>query len=191
MKTNSNSSQTVGLSLIALAIFGWIVISVVNEFRQAPWPFIGVLIAFVGWLITYAGNLQLQIRNEQIEKKTQIYEELVHFLFEILFAEKISKSKKSEQEIIEFLVGITPKLIMYASDATLKSFIKFRMALINENNNSIVYLGEILLNIRQDLGHNNNDLKEVSILEIFTNIDELEQSMIEAKNQDNKTNLPA
>lgn len=184
MNSNDNNLQSVGWGLIALGIIGWIIISVLNEFRQAPWQFISVFIAFVGALVTYTSNLQMQIRNEQIDKKTQIYEELVHFFFEIIFAKKINQQPKSENETIEFLVKITPKIIMYASDNVLNSFIKFRTDAIQNTDNSIINFGEMLLSIRKDLGHNNSDLQNLSILSVFINdVDTLEKVLSEIKNK--------
>ena len=82
MKNETN----IGLGIITLTILGLIIWALFHEIGQAPWQFITILIALLGALITFAGNLQIQIRNEQKPKKTEIYDKVIKFFFDSIFA---------------------------------------------------------------------------------------------------------
>ena len=174
MQDNTNLLRT-GIGMLTLAIIGWIIITLFGEIRQAPWQFLTILIALLGALITFAGNLQIQIRNEQREKKIEIYEKIIHFFFEIIFAIQSGRQQKTEEQIVEFLIEATPTLILWSSDDVLSCFIAFRRSAINSNQegfnqNLIIGLfGKLILSIRKDLGHQNKNLNELSILSTFVN----------------------
>lgn len=169
MKNNNN--QNLGIGLIAIIIIGLILWALFHEFSQAPWQFITVLITLVGALITLAGNLQIQIRNEQKPKKIEIYDKVIKFFFDSIFAGKLGQNPKSQEELAKGFADMTPDLILWASDDVLNLYIKFRQ--IKENNieditqNPILLFGQLLLAMRKDLGHQNNQLNEVSILGTF------------------------
>ena len=169
MRTNTN----IGLGIITVAIFGLIFWELFHEIGQAPWQFVTILIALLGTLITVAGNLQIQIRSEQKPNKIQIYDKTIKFFFDSIFASKLQKKSKSEQELIQWFSDMTPDLILWASDDVLNIYIKFRQLadnnMLDSPNNSILLFGQMLLAMRKDLGHQNNKLNELSILGTFVN----------------------
>jgi hypothetical protein len=167
---SNNNLLNAGLAIVFIAILGWVVIFLFSEIGRAPWQFITILIAFLGGLITLAGNLQLQIRNEQREKKIEIYEEVIQFFFEVVFATKLGHESKSEEELVDFFQRIIPKLVLWASDDVLATFIKFRQ-LSNQSGGTSAFslFGKLLLDIRKDLGHQNKSLDELYLLGVFVN----------------------
>lgn len=177
---DNNNNQNLGIGLIAIIIIGLILWALFHEFSQAPWQFITVLIALlcalITALITLAGNLQIQIRNEQKPKKIEIYDKVIKFFFDSIFASKLGRNPKSQEELANGFADMTPDLILWASDDVLNLYIKFRqIGEIKENNiedttqNPIQLFGQLLLAMRKDLGHQNNQLNEVSILSTFVN----------------------
>lgn len=175
MKNNNN--QNLGIGIIAIIIIGLILWALFHEFSQAPWQFIAILITLlcglISALITFAGNFQIQIRNEQKPKKIEIYDKVIKFFFDSIFASKLGQNPKSQEELAKGFADMTPDLILWASDDVLNLYIKFRQ--IEENNiegttqNPIQLFGQLLLAMRKDLGHQNNQLNEVSILSTFVN----------------------
>ena len=170
---NDTDWQSFGLGIIAIAIIGLVFFALFHEIGQAPWPFISILLALVGAFITFAGNLHIQTRNEQKPKKIEIYDRLIKFFFDTILANKIGKKPKSEDELIKGFSDMTPDLVLWASDDVLNLYIEFRKILTNDPrmnlNDSIKLCEKMLLEIRKDLGHQNNNINELSILGTFVN----------------------
>ena len=170
---NDTDWQSFGLGIIAIAIIGLVCFALFHEIGQAPWPFISILLALVGAFITFAGNLHIQTRNEQKPKKIEIYDRLIKFFFDTILANKIGKKPKSEDELIKGFADMTPDLVLWASDDVLNLYITFRQIStydpqINPTN-PIVLFGKMLIAIRKDLGHQNSNINELSILGTFVN----------------------
>ncbi len=93
--------------------------------------------------------------------------------FDTLLANKIGKKLKSEDELIKGFADMTPDLVLWASDDVLNLYIEFRKILTNDPrmnlNDSIKLCEKMLLEIRKDLGHQNNNINELSILGTFIN----------------------
>lgn len=166
--------QNAGIGLVGIALIGWLLIALFSTLEQAPWQALTVILAVFGSALTVGSNLQNQIRNEQREYKVKIYEDLTHFFFEIIFATKLGKIQKTEEEITTFLVDITPKLVMWGSDDVVKSFKDFRSSASKNGSDNYIssietmlVFEQMLLHIRKDLGHSNRNLKSCSILGIF------------------------
>jgi hypothetical protein len=68
---------------------------------------------------------------------------------------------------------MTPDLILWASDDVLNLYIKFRQqttdSMQESLSNPILLFGQMLLAMRKDLGHQNKQMNEVSILGTFVN----------------------
>lgn len=172
MKSDTNW-QSAGLGLIVIAILGLIIWALFYEIGQAPWQFITILIALLGTLITFSGNFLIQIRNEQKPKKIEIYDKVIKFFFDSILASKLGQKPKTEEELIQGFADMTPDLILWASDDVLNLYIKFRQITNNNmqdsSSNPILLFGQMLLAMRKDLGHQNNQINEVSILGTFVN----------------------
>jgi len=172
MKSDT-SWQSIGIGIIAISVFGSIIWALFHEIGQAPWQFITILIALLGALITFASNLQIQIRNEQKPKKTEIYDKVINFFFDSILATKLGREPKSQEELVQGFADMTPDLILWASDDVLNLYIQFRQMATNNINDSsrnpILLFGQILLAMRKDLGHQNKRINELSILGTFVN----------------------
>ncbi len=170
MESNTNW-QNAGLGLIGIAIFAAIICALFYQIGQAPWQFITILIASLGALITVAGNFNIQIRNEQKPKKVEIYEKVINLFFDSIFAQKLGQEPKTEEELVKSIHDMTPDLILWASDDVLNLYIKFRQIANNQDSSTtpILLFGQMLLAMRKDLGHQNNQINQESILGTFVN----------------------
>jgi len=170
---NDTDWQKTGFGLIAVGILGLIIWALFHEVGQAPWQFLGILIALLGALITYAGNFQIQIRNEQKPKKIEIYDKVIKFFFDSILASKLGQEPKTEEDLVQGFADMTPDLILWASDDVLNLYIEFRQRTNdntqNSSSNPILLFGRMLLAMRKDLGHQNKQIDEVSILGTFVN----------------------
>ncbi|MCC3588006.1 hypothetical protein [Microcoleus sp. PH2017_30_WIL_O_A] len=170
MESNTNW-QNAGLGLIGIAIFGAIICALFYQIGQAPWQFITILIASLGALITVAGNFNIQVRNEQKPKKVEIYDKVINLFFDSIFAQKLGQEPKTEEELVKSIHDMTPDLILWASDDVLNLYIKFRQMANRQDSSTtpILLFGQMLLAMRKDLGHQNNQINEESILGTFVN----------------------
>jgi len=111
------------------------------------------------------------IRKELNVKKIPVYEELIDFSLKHQLAERAGKKKPSEQETIKFVAQLIPKLIIWADEDVMKSFLSFRDTAINnvaKPDPRILFIFEdILFKIRKDLGHKDKNLKKGDILGLF------------------------
>lgn len=123
-------------------------------------------------------TIEQQIR----DKKTPTYEEIIKLLYSIVFSARNQQSRIDENSqnefvktIIEKLDQITPSLTIWSTDHVLKSWIKFRDVFTspsNDKNKSMIImfaLEDFFYAVREDLGHDNNNLNKGDILAMFIN----------------------
>lgn len=170
MNSNFNWRSSI-LGIFTIIILGLISYFLFHEFTQAPWQFVTVLIALIGGLISFAGNLQLQIRNDQKGKKTEIYDKIIALFFNSILASSLGRQSPSELELIQEFASLTPDLILWASDEVLTIFIEFRQqgSISSHPTEQTLLFGKLLLAMRKDLGHQNKGLSEKLILGTFVN----------------------
>jgi len=112
------------------------------------------------------------IRKEHNRKKSPIYEELIQFMFKVVFAEKAGEKPPTEKEIIKFFSGFNQKLIIWGNDKVIKSFCLFRDRATNMSHNvtdpSIMLLfEEVWFAMRKDLGHKDKKIQKGDLLSLF------------------------
>ncbi|MFH0883691.1 MAG: hypothetical protein V2A56_11950 [bacterium] len=144
----------------------------------------GVLITVFGTILASTLTIVLtryyeyknNVKNAIREKKIPVYEELIDFLFDILFHEKTHGTKIDEKDMITKMSAITQKLIIWSSDDVLSSYVSWRKILLKLNEAGenmhlevIANYGILLKNIRKDLGHKNKNIKPGDILSTFIN----------------------
>ena len=165
--------QSIGIGIFAIAIIGLVAWALFHEISKAPWQFITILIALFGALITFVGNLQIQIRNEQKPRKTEIYDKVINFFFDSIFASKLGREPKSQEEMVQEFAELTLNLVLWASDDVLSLYIEFRKMAGGSVKESlkepILLFGQLLLAMRKDLSHRNKQIDELSILGTFVN----------------------
>jgi hypothetical protein len=162
MNNNSASWQSISLGFIFIGLLVWGCIALFEQIIHAPWQFLSILIGLLGALITVTANYTTQIRNEQKDKKIEVYAEISECLGQMLYC-KISNFQKPQEDLLTFTVRITPKLIMWGSDGVIKSFRTFL-----ESSEPFLDFEKMMLEIRKDLGHSNSS--EGQVIGIFSSV---------------------
>jgi hypothetical protein len=131
-----------------------------------------VLVSVVS--VLYAKHLEqkLTIRREHREKKIPVYEDLIAFIFRVMYSYKDGSSSMPAEEMIETHSRLTQKAIIWASDDVIKAFHKFRVASLEADTNKLgiaLAVEELFLAIRRDLGHKNRGLYTGQLLRLFIN----------------------
>lgn len=137
-----------------------------------------IVVSIVTLIITKYLETQSTIKQQLREKKVPIYEELISTMFRLLFADKLGTPPMSESEIVTFFVSWTERLVVWGSDEVVREFRAFRMHFVNMNatdvNSRHAFEGlfrfeKLMLAVRRDLGHANQNLGRGSILGLFVN----------------------
>lgn len=174
-----------GLVLLALLAWGvfagakWLLGVITEAESDVVAAFIAASIAVIGSVISLAvGKIyetQAAIRNDLRQKKTPVYEDIVHtLLYDVMFSKILGKEVPSEADLMEFFARITQKLTIWGSDDVLRIYGEFKTNAANLNNptQSIFMFEDLLLAIRKDLGHPNKGVGRKAILRLFvTDID--------------------
>ena len=118
-------------------------------------------------LAKYLENKAL-LRKEQREKKAPFYEKIISFLFTIVMAEKIGKEALTEQAMAKEFLELSEKILVWGSDEVLIIWRKLRLG-SNDTTKTVGIVADLLLAIRNDLGHNNKNISRKTILGVFIN----------------------
>ncbi len=107
------------------------------------------------------------------EKKIPVYEEWISFFMKLALQGNDKTKKISETEMQKFFIEHTQKIMIWGSDPVVAAFSKWRLALLTVNDNpsssSLLVFEELLYAIRKDLGHENKNLGEGTLLSLFIN----------------------
>jgi hypothetical protein len=127
--------------------------------------------------LSKAYETRAAIRNDLRQKKTPVYEDIVHtLLYDVMFSKLLGKEAPSQAELMEFFARITEKLTIWGSDDVLKTYGEFKAkaATVKDPKQNIFMFEDLLLAIRKDLGHRNKEIGRTAILKLFvTDIDNL------------------
>jgi hypothetical protein len=131
-----------------------------------------VILTIISQSLTKYYELKSEIRREHRNKKVPIYEEYNKIWFDQLMSEKTGKRSLNQSELIERLSNFTQQLIIWGSDSVILAYSVFMKKLIKlkgeEGTTELLKLFEkYLFEVRKDLGHKNQDLKEGDILKLF------------------------
>lgn len=109
-----------------------------------------------------------QIAEQQRATKIELYEQVLSFYFDALFAEKRSM-KHEEKRTLNSMHKWTQKLLLWSSDRVLVRYSEFRQALISEEvDEDLIFKFETMIRVmRADLGHRNEDVTSETVLGTF------------------------
>ena len=176
-----------GLVVLALIVWGLYagtksLIGAITEAESSvAAAFIAAAVAVVGSVISLAVGKAYEtraaIRNDLRQKKTPVYEDIVHtLLYDVMFAKMLGKEPPAQPQLMEFFARITEKLTIWGSDDVLRVYGEFKSnpATVNDPTQSIFMFEDLLLAIRKDLGHQNRGVGRKAILRLFvTDIDKV------------------
>jgi hypothetical protein len=135
-------------------------------------------VTIIGYFVTRYLERKKIIEQQIREQKLPAYEEFIDFIFSIF---KQSKNNKqiNDKKLEEFFWNMNKKSILWLSDRTLKSYVKWKKLTseyANHENNTdkdslmiMTSLEDLLKDFRADIGHKNKDIKVGDILSLFIN----------------------
>lgn len=135
---------------------------------------IGASVTITGYFLTRYFERKKIVEIEIRNKKIPIYEEFFEFYFKIMFQEK-NKKEITTEEIISFFRNFNQKAIIWFPDEILKEYIDWKNNLTSFSNQNIELKDLLLLQenfmkqIRKDIGHKNNVLKQWDISSLYIN----------------------
>lgn len=131
-----------------------------------------VLVSILSLVVGKLLESRAKVREEHRQKKIPVYEELIEFLFQVLFAQKLGKESVSETEINQFFAQFTPRLVIWGAGGVIKAFGDMRefssQLAESERPVEVMFLYErVLFEIRRDLGHSTSELHKGDLLRLF------------------------
>jgi hypothetical protein len=105
-------------------------------------------------------------------KKTPVYEELIELIFSVLMAEKLGKKAPAESEIVAKIAGMTPKVVIWASEDVVTKWNDVRTYVKKSTDTPLDQFtpwNNLLRAIRKDLGHGDQKLERWALLRLFVN----------------------
>ncbi len=179
-KTGRIVQALLGLVILALIVWGLYagtkgLIGAITEAKSSVVAsFLAAAVAVVGSVITLAVGKAYEtraaIRNDLRQKKTPVYEDIVHtLLYDVMFAEMLGRELPAQPQLMEFFARITEKLTIWGSDDVLRVYGEFKANAATENDptQGIFMFEDLLLAIRKDLGHRNKGVGRKAILRLF------------------------
>lgn len=162
----------VGIGLLVAAIISW------GLFTLNPNVSAAIIATAVTAMVSiYQINASRRHQTEALiekdlrEKKVEVYQKLISFIIEMLFADKMGKTK-SPQDVLRAYAEFAPSMTIWTSDEVLAEFARFRTGLVEQKDSLdardvVRHLERLILTIRRDLGHQNVALTEGDIISVF------------------------
>ena len=106
-----------------------------------------------------------EIEREHRSKKIEVYEEFYDFIFKTLLAKNLGEDEPSAEEVSRFFAKFTPKIMLWGDQNLLKAWIAVRQ----EPAEMLLAWENLLLAMREEIGHSNKGLEEWDIIRLFVN----------------------
>jgi len=135
------------------------------------WSTVGIIVltAVLTWIgHTVVANQQrkLEVMIALERRKRELYSKFLSLFFETLKkGKKIDQDKLSDQ-----LMDIAKDMTVYASDEVLRLFVQFRTMALDKDRDAkkiVEWFGEIILQIRKDLGYSTTKIETKDVLSVF------------------------
>ena len=130
-------------------------------------------------VVTRVWERQRAIEEQHRQHKLPIYEEFIAFWFRALMHEQTEEDPPSDVEMARFLSDFTQRLTLWGSEEVLREYGQFRLFSslhaaggedASDGSTELMFKFEqLLLAIRNDLGHSNNDLVRGDLLRLWIN----------------------
>jgi hypothetical protein len=137
------------------------------------WPTVGVVVltavlTWIGHTVLASQQRRLDVLKALEQRKRELYAQFLRIFFEIL-----QKSRSKNFDVSKYekaFMELTRDMTVYASDRVLKLFGQFRKLAIEGQKDpkvAVKWLGEIIMEIRRDLGYSTTQVKPEDILRTF------------------------
>ena len=113
-----------------------------------------------------------QIEQQQREKKIPMYEEFIDFWMGMM-NNGPSRRTPSQDELQEFFVDFTKKLLVWGSDDVVREWVAFRSKFTGgeapDGTETLLSFERVLFSLRREFGHRNKNVKQGQLLGLFVN----------------------
>lgn len=177
MKDKIYALLAISIFAICLWYFYQAAIYVINIFVGLPKEIIAPIIAGISVVLASLITVILGkyferkyiVSQEQRVKRTPMYQELITFIFKLL-PEK-EEERLSESEQVEFIRKFTEMVLLWGSNEVIKEWSLFRTNIMksSQSTDNLFLLENVLIAIRNDLGHKSSGIKKGDILRLFIN----------------------
>lgn len=166
----------IGAGLVAAVYF---VYKAVVDFLTSAAPEIGSAVigtsglVFVALVANFGAKYferQQQIQQEQRTKKAEVYQEFMSFWFRLLSGsqgEDEDESTQLQDDLDEYIGGVTHQLIAWGSKGFLTEYVTFKEKIKSDRDSALLDFEKVLQEIRLDLGYKNKGLPRGILLKVF------------------------
>jgi low temperature requirement protein LtrA len=126
-----------------------------------------IFISLFGIVYTQKQIKLREIAEAHRHKKIEVYNKFITISTNMIAAENEKHSIKpySENELIEAIFDFKRDILLWGSPKVVKSVIKFQDD--SETNNIIIAINSIYVAMREDIGLDNKELKNLELIKIF------------------------
>ncbi|MGA9288440.1 MAG: hypothetical protein WBV93_08790 [Anaerobacillus sp.] len=124
--------------------------------------------------IPYFNQKKKDIEEEHRQQKIPMYKDFLDFLFRVFMGVKMGK-QLGQKEIVQMMSKFTQDLILWGSEDVIEKYQEYRKHFMNRKEgqkttkDEMMLLEDLLLKIREDMGHDNSSIKKGDILALFIN----------------------
>ncbi|MGV3612242.1 MAG: hypothetical protein ACO1N0_14880 [Fluviicola sp.] len=128
-----------------------------------------ILVGIGAAIISHNKIKSREIEEKHRQSKINLYNEFNAFLFRIISGpnDHTSIESPSEQEMIDFMAEFKNKLLFVASPEVIKTMIAFEVNSGHGNNNVLLYMDDILVAMRKDVGLPIKSLRNNELIQVF------------------------
>jgi hypothetical protein len=135
----------------------------------------GAAIALMTLLATKSWERKRDIDREQRANRIPTYQRVLAALFNYVNAAALDQAR-ADEEIKRTFADLNSQMIIWASDPVLGAYVNWRSLIGSSSALANMFrLGELLLTIRRDVGHENKNISAVTVLQVF--VDDLDAAI--------------
>lgn len=162
----------------SLVILGWLIFNAISELSiRELTPILTIMIPAIVAIITAGATIYAAIRTKSAERIKEIEQELrkqkapIYEGFSEFLLGKVLKNEASEDEMKEFVINFSQKMLVWGGDDVIKAWVDFRKNIVNEEfqYEGLFLMENVIFAIRSDMGHSNRGLKQGDLLTLFIN----------------------
>jgi hypothetical protein len=129
----------------------------------------GAAVALMTVLATKSWERRRDIDREQRANRIPAYQRVLAALFNYVH-ESASDPARADQELKKTFAELNSQMIIWASDPVISAYVTWRSSIGSGSSVADMFrLGELLLTIRKDVGHQNKNVSAATVLQVFVN----------------------
>ncbi len=174
------------VSIILLLFCSWLLWLFASSLQTADPSvqagIIGILGVVIAGIISHYQTKKREINSRHFSEKRECYQEIINLMFEMLFANYLGKEELEDAELAKRIIPFKKNLMVWGSADSINAFHSYLDKCGKPQNNNELFAGveKLLREIRKDLGHDDKNLKDFSLIRLVLN-DEAKKSLFSRK----------